>query len=151
MPTQVHTLEMIQWFHMENCKLVSTLIKPDKWLSTDMCPKNNEECTHIKNIPYLKAIESIMYLAITTQLDVAYAAETLARFGSNPTLENWTAVNHCHLPKPSILPPSKPEERSAGCKNYCWKWVSEVMHHQVCILTTSQLSRWPRIWSTMVE
>ena len=59
-----------------------------------MCPKNDEERRYMKNIPYLEAVGSIMYLATTTCPDIAYAAGTLARFGSNPGLEHWTTVKH---------------------------------------------------------
>ena len=53
----------------------------------------------MKNIPYLKAVGSIMYLAMATPPDMRYAAGTLARFSSNPRLEHWTVVKHflCYL------------------------------------------------------
>jgi len=79
---------------MENCKLGSTPMELNKRLSRDMCPKKNEECTYMKNILYLKAVGSIMYLATTTCPDIAYAVGTLARFRSNPGLEHWATVKH---------------------------------------------------------
>jgi len=66
----------------------------NKQLSRDMCPKNDEERTYMKNVPYLEALGSVMYLATTTRPDIAYAAGTLARFGSNPGLEHLMAVKH---------------------------------------------------------
>jgi len=48
----------------------------------------------MKNIPYLKAVGSIMYLAMATPPDIRYEAGTLARFSSNPRLEHWTVVKH---------------------------------------------------------
>jgi len=59
-----------------------------------MSPKNNEEGTSMRNIPYLKAVGSIMYLATTTRPDISYTAGMLARFGLNPGLGHWTAVKH---------------------------------------------------------
>jgi len=84
---------------MENCKPVSTPMEPGLQLSKDMSPKSNEECTNMKNIPYLEAIGSVMYLTTTTRPDIAYAAGTLARFRSNPGLGHWNAVKHllCYL------------------------------------------------------
>jgi len=67
-------------------------MEPNKQLSRDMCPKNNEECTYMKKIPYLKAVGSIMYLATTTHLDIAYAAGTLARFSPG-----GLSHAYCHL------------------------------------------------------
>ena len=34
-----------------------------------------------------------MYLAVTTRPDIAYAAELLARFNSNPGPAHWQAAN----------------------------------------------------------
>jgi len=59
-----------------------------------MSPKNDEEHTHMKNVPYLEAVGSVMYLAMTTQPNIAYAMGKLARFGSNPRPEHWHAVKY---------------------------------------------------------
>jgi len=59
-------------------------MEPGLQLSKDISPKNDEECTNMRNITYLEAIGSIMYLATTTQPNIAYAAGTLAIFGLNP-------------------------------------------------------------------
>src|SRR5882724_2763028 len=79
---------------MENCKPVSTPMEPGLQLSKDMSPKSNEECTNMKNIPYLEAIGSVMYLTTTTRPDIAYTAGALARFRSNPGLGHWNVVKH---------------------------------------------------------
>jgi len=84
---------------MEKCKPVSTTMEPVLQSSKDMSPKNNKEHMHMKNTPYLEAVGSIMYLAITTRPDIAYSAGILARFGSNPGPEHWNAMKHllCYL------------------------------------------------------
>jgi len=45
-----YTVEILQKFGMENCKLVSTPMEPGLWLSNDMSPKNEEEQAHMKTI-----------------------------------------------------------------------------------------------------
>ena len=41
---------------------------------------------------YANLIRSLMYLAITTRPDIAYAINKLAQFTSAPKLKHWTAV-----------------------------------------------------------
>jgi len=63
-----------------------------------------------------------MYLAITTQPDIAYAAGGLARFNSNPGLAHWQAAKHVlwYLKgtmnhKLTYKPPSSPEPFITYC------------------------------------
>jgi len=48
----------------------------------------------MKTIPYLEAIGSVMYLAMTTHPDIAYTVGVLARFRSNPRIAHWNTVKH---------------------------------------------------------
>src|SRR5882724_5244560 len=48
----------------------------------------------MKKVPYLTAIESLMYLAMTTHPDIAYMAGMLACFGTNPGIAHWSMVKH---------------------------------------------------------
>ena len=48
----------------------------------------------MKDKPYIHAVGSIMYLAISTCPDIAYAVGVLARFNSNPGIPLWKAVKH---------------------------------------------------------
>ena len=45
-------------------------------------------------VPYLSVVGSLMYLAICTWPDIAYAVSLLARFNSNPGKAHWQAVKY---------------------------------------------------------
>ena len=55
----------------------STCFKQDE-------PFNQTECQ--------SAVGNLMYLAVSTRPDIAYAVNNLARFNSNPQKEHWTAL-----------------------------------------------------------
>ena len=48
----------------------------------------------MKDKPYIHAMKSLMYLAISTRADIAYAVGVLAIFNSNPCVPHWKAVRH---------------------------------------------------------
>ena len=53
-------------------------------LSKDMVPKTPAEVEHMKQVPYRQLVGALMYLAVATRLDIAYAVGVLGRFSSNP-------------------------------------------------------------------
>ena len=69
-------------------------MNPGLRLSRDQCPKSNEERQEMKDIPYISAVGSVMYLAMMTRPDIAEPASVLARFNSNPGIAHWKAVKH---------------------------------------------------------
>ena len=61
--------------------------------------KKEAEALEMRQYPYISIVGSLMYLALTTRPDIAYAAGVLARFNSNPSLPlfflfflNWFIV-----------------------------------------------------------
>ena len=53
----------------------------------------------MKNIPYLCAIGSLMYMSIATWTDITYAVSHLGKYSVNPGQAHWTAAKHviCYL------------------------------------------------------
>ena len=80
--------------NLSDCKPVFTPLDPGTRLSTSMCPQNASESSDMAKHPYISLVGSLMYLAITTRPDIAYAAGVLARFNSNPGLAHWQAAKH---------------------------------------------------------
>ena len=85
---------MLEKYGMSNCKPVSTPMTPGSKLSTSMAPSSLEDIKFMKTVPYLSAVGSLMYLAITTRPDISYAVGVLARFNSNPGPIHWKAAKH---------------------------------------------------------
>ena len=46
----------------------------------------------VNQTEYQSAVGSLMYLAVSTRLDIAFSVNNLARFNSNPQKEHWTAL-----------------------------------------------------------
>ena len=59
---------------MADCKPVSTPMNPGLKLCSKQCPQSPDEKEEMTNIPYINAVGSLLYLAILTHLDIAYAA-----------------------------------------------------------------------------
>ena len=79
---------------LHDSKPVSTPLNPGCRLSTSMCPQNDAEVSEMRQHPYISVVGSLMYLALTTRPDIAYAAGVLARFNSNPGPAHWNAAKH---------------------------------------------------------
>jgi hypothetical protein len=85
---------LLQEHGLSDSKPVSTPLNPGSRLSTSMCPQNDAEALEMRQYPYISVVSSLMYLAVTTRPDIAYAAGVLARFNSNPGLAHWQAAKH---------------------------------------------------------
>jgi hypothetical protein len=51
-----------------------------------------EDIAKMHDIPYREAVGSLMYLALATRPDVAYAVGVVSRFSNNPGIVHWEAV-----------------------------------------------------------
>jgi Reverse transcriptase (RNA-dependent DNA polymerase) len=85
---------LVQEHGLQDSKPVSTPLNPGSRLSTSMSPQNATEAAEMHQYPYISVVGSLMYLALTTRPDIAYAAGVLARFNSNPGLAHWQAAKH---------------------------------------------------------
>ena len=96
---QQYILNKLDDFGMSDCKPVGTPMIPSQKLTLDQCPKTEEDKAQMENIPYIKAVGSLMYLATMTRPDIAFTVGVLARFNSNPGPAHWKAVKHlfCYL------------------------------------------------------
>ena len=61
-------------------------------LSTEQCPKTNEDIEEMKSKPYLQLIGSLLYASISTRIDISYIVAKLTRFNKNPGKIHWEAA-----------------------------------------------------------
>jgi hypothetical protein len=80
---------IIRRFGLEDAKAVATPMEPNAQYSRTQCPATTLEYAKMKDVPYREAIGSLMYAAIATRPDIAYAVGILSRFSDNPGLVHW--------------------------------------------------------------
>ena len=89
-----YILDMLDRYGFADCSPVTTPMEPGLHLSKDMSPSTPDEVEIMRTIPYIHAVGSLMYLAISTRPDIAYTVGVLSRFSSNPGPQHWKAVKH---------------------------------------------------------
>jgi hypothetical protein len=64
---------------------VTTPLDPNVILSKLMSPTSDDEKAHIKKVPYLASVGSLMYVSLATQPDITFATNKLSQCNSNPS------------------------------------------------------------------
>ena len=84
---------LLHRFNMEDCKPrshpMTTNFHIDILEKKQLSQENQE---FVQNFPYKELIGSLMYIAVCTRPDIAYAVNTLARFSTNPNLTTCKAA-----------------------------------------------------------
>jgi hypothetical protein len=89
-----YALDLLVHFGFADCSPVSTPINDSCKLSHAMCPLMPEELAEMKDIPYINAVGALMFLAVSTHPDIAYAVGVLCCFIANPGMAHWHTVKH---------------------------------------------------------
>ena len=80
-------------FNMQECKPVKVPILVGVRLSSEQCPKTQEEEEEdMSHVPYASAIGSLMYAMVCTRPYIAHAMGDLRRYMSKPGKERWTTI-----------------------------------------------------------
>ena len=91
--SQEHYIKrVLQRFHMEKAKVVSTTLATHFKLSSKQSPSNEDEKLYMQRVPYAFAMGSLMYAMVCTRPDIAHAVGTVSRFLSNLGREHWNAI-----------------------------------------------------------
>ena len=82
--------EILQRANMADCKPVSTPIT-DRLYAPESAPAQ-EELDALKDIPFRETLGALLYLAVCSRPDIAFAVNQLSRHASNPRLVHWSAA-----------------------------------------------------------
>ncbi len=83
---------IVDQFSLTDAKPVNTPMIPGAVYSKQDAPSGPAEAVRMKKTPYREAIGSLMYAAVATHPDIAYAVSTLSQFLDNPGEAHWNAV-----------------------------------------------------------
>jgi hypothetical protein len=72
-----HISDVLDRFQMTDTQPVSTLLAKSMLLTKEDCPQTPEGLEYMCSIPYLSTVKSLMYLAVGTRPDIAYAVGAL--------------------------------------------------------------------------
>lgn len=76
--------DTLRKFKMENCKPVSTPFEHNQKITKNMKSNTEKEKLDIKHKSYRELTGNLIYLANATRLNIAFAANVLSRFCTNP-------------------------------------------------------------------
>uniref|UniRef100_A0A2N9HJS7 Reverse transcriptase Ty1/copia-type domain-containing protein n=1 Tax=Fagus sylvatica TaxID=28930 RepID=A0A2N9HJS7_FAGSY len=82
----------LKMFKMEDCRPVSTPVSKGTILNKSMCPTNKTKLEEMIVVPYVQAVDSLIYAMMSTRLDICYAVGLVSRYQSNPGKAHWQAV-----------------------------------------------------------
>ena len=77
---------------MQECKLVKVPIPVGVRLSTEQCPKTQEEKEDMSCVPYAGVVGSLMYAMVCTRPHIAHAVGVLSKYMSKLGKDHWTTV-----------------------------------------------------------
>ena len=75
---------VLERFNMDDAKPVSAPLANHFRLSTNQCPKTNDEVKDMSKVPYVSVVGCLMYAMVCTRLDLAHAISVVSKFLSNP-------------------------------------------------------------------
>ena len=83
-------------FSMTDAKPYASPMVPGAYYSKGDAPSSPDEAARMQRTPYRQAIGSLMYLAIATRPDIAFAVSILSRFLNDPGDTHWEAVKRIY-------------------------------------------------------
>jgi hypothetical protein len=89
-----YTQDLLKRYGFANSSQVSTPMDPSVSLMSVHAPLTPEDKAFMRTVPYVSAVGALMYLAIATRPDIAFAVGVLCHFMARPGPEHWKAVKH---------------------------------------------------------
>jgi hypothetical protein len=91
--------DLLECYSFVNSSPVSTPMDPSISLMSVHALSMPEDKAFMCTVPYMSAVSALMYLAIATRPDIAFAVGVLCCFMARPGPEHWKAIKHlfCYL------------------------------------------------------
>ena len=86
---QTYIDQLVSRFNLQGAKSASTPLSSGVRLTQDDCPTSSKTRADMANVPYASLVGALMYAAIGTRPDIAFAVGALSRFLSNPGRHHW--------------------------------------------------------------
>ena len=96
-----YTEAIVEKFRLTNAKPVRTPMDPGAHLSVDQCPSSPNQLSRMRGVPFNEAIGSVLWPAVVSRPDVAFAVRVLSQFIQNPGPVKGHPIltpNSVHLP-----------------------------------------------------
>ncbi|RVW84630.1 Retrovirus-related Pol polyprotein from transposon TNT 1-94 [Vitis vinifera] len=74
---------VLERFNMDNAKIVRTPLANHFRLSTNQCPKTDDEMKDMSKVPYVSVVGFLMYAMVYTRPDLAHVVNLVSKFLSN--------------------------------------------------------------------
>ena len=81
---QKYNEDILKRFNIQDCKPVKVPIPVGTKVSTNQCPKLQEEIKYMDDVPYANEVGSLMYSMVCTRPDIAHAVGVLSSYMSTP-------------------------------------------------------------------
>jgi len=91
---QAYIDQLLKQFNLQDVKPANTPLLSGICLTQDDCLTTEEEKRDMANVPYVSLIRALMYTAISTRPNIAFAVGALSRFLSNPGRQHWNEAKH---------------------------------------------------------
>jgi hypothetical protein len=84
--------KILKRFNLQEAKTVSMPVDPNTKLNKDQCAITEKQKDRMKNVPYRQAVGSLMWAAVATRPDIAFAVSLLSQFMECPGEVHWEAI-----------------------------------------------------------
>ena len=83
---------ILRRYGLQDLKPVSIPMDTNIRLTTAQSPSTTTDIAQMRDVPYHEAVGSLMYAALGTRPDIAFAVQTASRFSTKPGPVHWEAV-----------------------------------------------------------
>ena len=84
-------------FRLTNAKPVHMPMDPNVHFSIEQCPSMPNQSAWMQGVPYIEAIGSVLWPAVVSRPDIAFAIGILSQFVQNPGSVHWKVLGQLRM------------------------------------------------------